>query len=78
MKHWGRFLKEAGKPVEYFVERIEMKEEAISRLQRDLLSLQQNVTDLEREFFEFVQKDWSEDEIKEAKKRFEEEKNNHH
>ncbi len=69
MKHWVNNLSEVGEPLKRDGREIEYQEAKVQTLQWELEKTQRLLTVMENEIFETVRKDWTIEEITEAKER---------
>lgn len=67
MRHWSRNLEDVGKPILWKADSIEQLEAEKFQLQRKITELDQRIQKEERELFDLVKNDWSEEEIQVAK-----------
>tara|TARA_R110002124_G_scaffold121667_2_gene280005 strand:+ start:775 stop:1017 length:243 start_codon:yes stop_codon:yes gene_type:complete len=67
MKHWARNLPEAGKLVQYKVERFEKLSLEIEDLKKEIASLEKERRNEESEILSFVSDDWTKEEIEKAR-----------
>lgn len=69
MKHYGRYLEEVGRIVCSKSEDIERKYFEYERMKLRLKNLELDIKSMERDFYEYVLRDWTEEEIKSAKEK---------
>ncbi len=69
MKHYGNYLPEVGNPIKYLSRDIETLQDSISTLKKSLERKEIELKYLEQDFYNEIKKNWSEEEIKEAKEK---------
>lgn len=69
MKHYGRYLFDAGRSVEYRSKDIEKRMGEKAELQRRMEALDKEISEMEDEFLDFIGDEWSAEEIKDAQQK---------